>query len=168
MAVIDVVDEHVQRAHALLQAGFQVPPFVGGNDPGDQVERDQAFGAGGVARYRKSNADPAKAQVGFQAAHGHGFSRLLLVPALERLVLGADAACALAHFVISGGTGCSVLHGSSNAMLAAGLWVAGLHAVNPAHARPVTNNKQPACQLLGTRLWRNILSRALKHHPLGG
>ncbi|MNV68855.1 hypothetical protein D3C71_1617290 [compost metagenome] len=99
------MDEHVQRAHALLQAGLQVTPFVGGDDPGDQVERDQAFGAGGVARYRKGDADAAETQVGFEPSHGHGFGRLLLVPALEGLVLGAYAAGAVAHFVKSGWTG---------------------------------------------------------------
>jgi hypothetical protein len=111
--VVDIVDEHIQRAHALLQARLQVAPFVGGNDPRDQVEGNQALGAGGVARDRESDADPAEAQVRLQPAHGHGFRGLLAVPALEGLVMGAYAAGAVAHFVIGGGTGCSVLHGSS-------------------------------------------------------
>ena len=103
--VIDVVDEHVERAYPLLQAGFQQTPFGGGDDARDQVEGDQAFGAGRVARHRKRDADPAKAQVRFQAARGHGLRGLLVMPALESLVVGAYAAGAVAHFVIGGGTG---------------------------------------------------------------
>ncbi|MCY1524023.1 hypothetical protein D9M68_589390 [compost metagenome] len=87
--MVDVVDEHVECAHALLQAGLQEAPFVGGDDPRDQVEGNQALGAGGIARDREGDADPPEAQVRFQPAHGHGFRGLLAVPALEGLVVGA-------------------------------------------------------------------------------
>ena len=42
-AVIDVAQEHVERAHALLQAPLQQRPFLAGHDPRDHVEGDQAL-----------------------------------------------------------------------------------------------------------------------------
>ena len=41
LAVIDVVEEGVQRPHALLDAALEQPPFRRGNDPRHEVERDQ-------------------------------------------------------------------------------------------------------------------------------
>ena len=46
--VIDVVQEQVERAHALLEAALDLAPLVGGDDARHQVERHDlldAFGA---------------------------------------------------------------------------------------------------------------------------
>jgi hypothetical protein len=54
LAVIDVLDERVQRAHALGQAALDDAPLVGGQDARDEVERERAVpalgavGGGGV------------------------------------------------------------------------------------------------------------------------
>jgi hypothetical protein len=44
LAVIDVIEERVDGAHALLDAARQSRPFAPGNDPRHDVERDQPFG----------------------------------------------------------------------------------------------------------------------------
>ena len=44
LAVVDVVHEHVERAHALLDAGAQTPPLGARDDARHDVERDQALG----------------------------------------------------------------------------------------------------------------------------
>ena len=47
--MVDVVDEEVQGVDALLEAAFDLVPLVGGNDARNEVEREDALGAGGVA-----------------------------------------------------------------------------------------------------------------------
>ncbi len=47
--MIDIVDEQLEGVDALLEAAFHVVPFGGGNDAGNQVEREDALGAGGIA-----------------------------------------------------------------------------------------------------------------------
>ena len=44
LAVIDVVQEGVERPHALLDAGRKPPPFEGGEDARHDIEGDEAFG----------------------------------------------------------------------------------------------------------------------------
>jgi hypothetical protein len=41
--MIDIVDEHVQRLGALLQSGFDAPPFIQRDHPRDDVERPGAI-----------------------------------------------------------------------------------------------------------------------------
>ena len=54
LAVVDVLDEGVQRAHALGEAALDDAPLVGGQDARDEVERERpvaalrAVGGGGV------------------------------------------------------------------------------------------------------------------------
>ena len=45
LLVVDVVQEEVQRADALLQAAFQQSPFVRRDDARDQVEGENPFRA---------------------------------------------------------------------------------------------------------------------------
>ncbi len=49
LVVIDVVDESVEGMDALLESALDPFPFLGAHDPGNQVERENALGAGGVA-----------------------------------------------------------------------------------------------------------------------
>ncbi|MGY4416648.1 hypothetical protein ACVWW4_008384 [Bradyrhizobium sp. LB7.1] len=59
-AVIDVAQEHVERAHPLLQAFLEQRPFLAGHDPRDHVKGDQALRGFGVAIDREGNADAAE------------------------------------------------------------------------------------------------------------
>ena len=61
--VVDVVQEQVQRAHALDDAGFQRAPFLGGDHARDQVERQDAVDRGGVGI--DGEGDAALQQVAF-------------------------------------------------------------------------------------------------------
>ncbi len=55
--VIDVVDEGIQRAHALLEPRLQGAPFILRNDPRDDVEGDQPLGVAAFAVDREGDAD---------------------------------------------------------------------------------------------------------------
>ena len=54
--VVDVAQEHVQRPHALGDAGFDLVPFRRGDHPRDQVERQDAVDRGGVGIDREGDA----------------------------------------------------------------------------------------------------------------
>ena len=56
--VIDVVQEQVQRTHALLEALLQRAPLRRRNDARNDVERDEALGAAILTVNRKSDAHP--------------------------------------------------------------------------------------------------------------
>jgi len=110
LAVIDVVDETVQRAHPLRQALFHLGPFVRRDDARDQVERDQAFVAR-VLRVRffvlgavhgEGDAHPAKDHLGFLAARQHHIAGLLRQPTVVAAVVLAHGAGIGAHFVEAG------------------------------------------------------------------
>ena len=85
-AVIDVAQEHIERAHPLLQAFFKERPFLGRHDPRDHVEGDQPFLGFGVAIDGKGDADPAEQQFGLLAAIFQRVRRRLLQPAGELLI----------------------------------------------------------------------------------
>ena len=98
-AVIDVAQEHVERAHPLLQALLQDRPFPGRHDPRDHVERDQPFLGLGVAIDGKGDADPAEQQLRLLAAILQRLRRRLLQPAGEFLVGRTDVAAGPIHFI---------------------------------------------------------------------
>ena len=98
-AVIDVAQEHVERAHALAQALFQQRPFLGREDAWDDVEGDQPLLGLGVAIDREGDADPAEQQLGFLAAIFQRVRRRLLQPAGELLVGGAEVIPGTIHLI---------------------------------------------------------------------
>ncbi len=98
-AVIDVVQEHVQRAHPLLQALLKQGPFLGRDDSRDHVEGDQPFLGRGVAIDGEGDADPAEQQFRLLAAIFQGVRRRLLQPAGEFLVGRAEVAAGAVHFI---------------------------------------------------------------------
>jgi hypothetical protein len=72
LVVVDVVQEAVERRHALHQAGLHALPFMGGNDARYQVERNEALGAGAalvlVAVDGERDADTPEDDLGLGAA----------------------------------------------------------------------------------------------------
>ena len=56
LRVIDVVDERVERAHALRDAALDARPLLGREDARDDVERKHALGAGGIGVDRERHA----------------------------------------------------------------------------------------------------------------
>ena len=62
--MVDVVQERVQRLHALLQPAVEHLPFVRRNDARHDVERDQPLGAGVLAVDRERDADAMERALG--------------------------------------------------------------------------------------------------------
>ena len=98
-AVIDVAQEHVERAHPLLQAFFEDGPFLRRYDPRDHVEGDQPLLGFGVAIDGKGDADPAEQQFRLLAAIFQRIRRRLLQPAGEFLVGRTEVAVGPVHFI---------------------------------------------------------------------
>ena len=71
--MIDVVQEHVQSAYALDDAGLDLPPFRGGDDAGDQVERQNAVDRGGVGIDGEGDAALQQVAFGVHGAAAQGF-----------------------------------------------------------------------------------------------
>ena len=97
--MIDVAQEHVERADPLLQALFQQRPFLRRHDPRDHVEGDQPLLGFGVAIDREGDADPAEQQFRLLAAIFEGVRRRLLQPAGELLIGRAEVAAGAIHFI---------------------------------------------------------------------
>ncbi len=118
LAVVDVVDEAIQRRDALAQPPLDLAPLVGRDDARDQVERDQPLGAavgaavvlGAVDRER--DADAAKDHLGFLAPRPHHLRRLFLQPAVVAAVVLAHRAVRVVHLVEAEGHRVSLREGS--------------------------------------------------------
>ncbi len=70
LLVIDVVQERVERLHALAQPAIEHLPLVRRNDPRHDVERNQPLGAGILAVHRERDADAMKRALGLVALLG--------------------------------------------------------------------------------------------------
>ena len=97
--MIDVAQEHVERADPLLQALFKDRPFLGRHDPRDHVEGDQPLLGFGVAIDREGDADPAEQQFRLLPSIFQGVGRRLLQPAGELLIGRAEVASGAVHFI---------------------------------------------------------------------
>ena len=64
LVVVEVVDEQVEGAEPLDEAGLESVPLVGGDDPGDDVERPGPVDARVVAVDLKRHPDPSDLLVG--------------------------------------------------------------------------------------------------------
>ena len=97
--MIDVAQEHVERAHPLLQALFEDRPFLRRHDPGDHIEGNQPFLGFGVAIDGEGDADSAEQQLRFLAAIFQGIRRRFLEPAGKLLVGWTEVAAGPVHFI---------------------------------------------------------------------
>ena len=64
LAVVDVVEEGVERPHALLDAGAEPAPLGRRDDARDDVERDQPLGRRLLAVDREGDAGAAEERLG--------------------------------------------------------------------------------------------------------
>ena len=67
LLVIDVVQEQVQRVHALAQPAFEQLPFGRRDDARHDVERDQPLGAAVLAVDGEGDADAVEGALGLVA-----------------------------------------------------------------------------------------------------
>ncbi len=86
--VVDVVQEHVQRAHALDDAGLDLLPLGRGDHAGDQVERQDAVDRGGVGIDGEGDAAFQQVALGVHGAAAQGFDRELRQPGAEQVEAG--------------------------------------------------------------------------------
>ena len=63
--VIDVVNEQIERLHALTQPLLQGLPFGSRDDARDDVKRNQPFSTRFAAIDREGDTNPAEHQIGF-------------------------------------------------------------------------------------------------------
>ncbi len=100
LIVIDVVQKRIQCLHALLQAAIEHFPFVAGDDPRHEIERDQPFAAGFLAVDRERDADAMEGPLRLFPLLGDAGGRRAVEPPGERLVRRADAPVRGAHFIV--------------------------------------------------------------------
>src|SRR5580704_7866632 len=62
-AVVNVLQEKIQRRDSLGESTFNLPPFVVGNDSGEEIIRENTFGAFIVAVNREGDSLMQKRQV---------------------------------------------------------------------------------------------------------
>ncbi len=100
LLVIDVVDERIECAHALLQPCLQDSPLILRNDARDDVERDQPLGVAALAVDGEGDADPMKDGIGLGTLGGQHVSRLSGKPGLVRSAMRARCVVRVQHFIV--------------------------------------------------------------------
>jgi len=103
LVVVDVVEERVQRAHALKEAALEHAPFVRRDDPRDQVERDQALGPGVLAGHGEGDAETVERALRFLALLRHTSRRRAREPVRDGPVMGPHRPVGGGHFVVGAG-----------------------------------------------------------------
>ncbi len=101
--MVDVGNERVQRAHALLQAGLELGPLVGGEYAGNDVERDQALRAGVLTVHCEGDAHAVKQRVGLGALLCEALRRLLVEPLPIASAVQARRTRCIQHLVVRAG-----------------------------------------------------------------
>ena len=81
--MIHVVQEQVQRSHALDDAGFQCVPFLRGNYARDQVERQDTVDRGRVGVDGKGNAALQQVAFGVGGATAQRVDRQVAQPVAQ-------------------------------------------------------------------------------------
>ncbi len=102
LVVVDVVQEQVQRVHALREATLEELPVLGGDDPRDDVERDQALGAVAVAVDGEGDAHAVKGALGLVALLRDARRRGPVEPAGKGQVMAPRRPVGGQHFVVRG------------------------------------------------------------------
>jgi len=108
--MINIVNEQVECFHPLLEAFLQLRPFIVRNDARDDIERDQALGAGIAAIDGEGDADAPEHEVGLDPLAFDDVRRLVGQPALEFPVVRADLPPGVRiHLIEKAGHACCTL-----------------------------------------------------------
>ena len=102
LAMVDVVHEGIERAHALLDAGGEAAPLGRAKDARDDVERDEALGGGVVAVDGEGDAGAAEQRLGVRALALEVVDLLRLQPLVHGGVGLAHPAAGPVHLVECG------------------------------------------------------------------
>jgi len=103
LAVVDVVQEHVQRAHALTQPCLELLPFVGRDHARDHIEGNQPLRAGRFAVNGERDANATKHEVGLGTLVGHRLRALAMQPRLVAAIVRPGCPRGREHLVEGGG-----------------------------------------------------------------
>ena len=101
--MIDVVQEGVERRDALDESCLENVPFRGRDDARNDVERNQALGAGILAVDREGDADAMEGALGFLAFLGDLFGRRCGPSHSAKTRSEAGFPVLRTHFVVSQG-----------------------------------------------------------------
>ena len=96
---VDILEEQVERARALRQAGLEPAPFGARDETRHDVERDEPLGGVLVAVDAEGDADAPEHVFGLGAARGQQFGRRLLKPASDLAIERPRLAGGNAHLV---------------------------------------------------------------------
>ncbi len=80
LAMVDVVEEGVERPHPLLDAALQVAPFMRGNDARHEIEGDQPLQRVLAAVDGKGDAEPAEENLRLLLLALEAVTRVLVQP----------------------------------------------------------------------------------------
>ena len=84
--VVDVVDEGIQGAHALLEALAQALPFGLGHHAWNQIERNQAFRVAALGIDGEGDADAPEQYFCFATLEGELFGRQRFEPGIDQCI----------------------------------------------------------------------------------
>src|ERR1700730_5852109 len=84
--MVDVADEVIESAHALLQAARQQRPLLAVQHTRDDVEGDKSLGVTAVGINGKGDADAAEQQLGLPTLRRQSYGRRLVDPATDELI----------------------------------------------------------------------------------
>ncbi len=103
LAVIDIMQESIERAHPLLDPARNLAPLSGSYDPGDGIERDQPFLARIVAVDIEGNAGAAKEPLRLDILASQPGRILGIVPFAKSGIGRPHPAAGIEHLVIDRG-----------------------------------------------------------------
>ena len=103
LAVVDVAEECIERAHSLAQAGLEPLPVLGRQDARHDVERDQSFRALVLAVDGERDADAMEEGVGFGTATRQPVGRLRAQPRAVLAIVPTGRPVGREHFVVGNG-----------------------------------------------------------------
>ena len=98
--VVNVLDELIEGEDPLLEAAFDLLPVAGGNDAGNDVERENLFGALIAAVDVEGNAHFKQQGLGRLLAHGEVARRQRLDLVHQQLRAGSGPAVAVDQFIV--------------------------------------------------------------------
>ncbi len=126
LTVIDVAQEEVQRAHALLEPHAEHLPLERVHHARDDVERNQPFSTGAVPVDVEGDAEALEHHVGFATLRLQRFSWDVREPAADRLEGGSHCGSSAVHFIEIFGHFLEVTRGRA----ATAPWTPGLYCLN--------------------------------------
>jgi hypothetical protein len=100
LAMVEIVQEGVDRPHPLLDTALQPPPLGAGDDPRNHVERDQPFLGVVLAVDVEGDAGAAEGALGLAALAPQQRCVLLLVPVAVALIRRTRCARVVVHLVV--------------------------------------------------------------------